>query len=224
MVFRSSSRRGRRTIFKRRRKTFRGRSRRGRGMTAARVRRIIGAELKYSLTAIGPVNISNTIGVFVSLTSNIAQGVAITERIGNWITPRNIHGNLVVKGNQNALATTDSFLIRAGIFCWKNDEQFDAPDLNQVVQDPAAPLGPLNFANRGSFRQVWGRTFTVMNDADNSQFIKKFPFYLRLGRRKTLYDAGNPKKYQYFFFIMSDSIVITPPIFNLDLTLRYNDS
>lgn len=210
--------------FLRKRKTF-TRRRRGRAMTAGMVRRIIGAELKYSLLAVGPLPIPSSTGIVIPISSNIGQGLTIQTRVGNWITPRNIHGNLVVKGNLTAgAAGTDSFLLRAGIFCWKNDEQFDSPDVNQIVQDPLAPFGPLNFANRGSFRQVWGRTLTVVNRAGNAQFIKKLPFYIRLGRRKTLYDAGNPKKFQYFFFIHSDSIVVDEPIFNLDLTLRFNDA
>jgi len=193
-------------------------------MTASRVRRLIDAELKYNVLGLGPLQVPISVGQIVPITSNISQGVLITERIGNWITPRNIHGNLVVKGNQAAMPGTDSFLLRAGIFQWKNDEQFDTPDLNQIVQDPLSPLGPLNFSNRGSFKQIWGRTFLVVNDDDNPKFIVKFPIYLRLRRNKTLYDAGNPKKFNYFFFIHSDSIVVDNPVFNLDLTVRYNDS
>jgi len=63
------------------------------------------------------------------------------------------------------------------------------------------------------------------DDDDNSQFIKKFHFYVRLGRRpKSLYDAGNPKKFQYYFFIHTDSIVVDNPFFSLDSVLRYTDS
>lgn len=217
----------RRSSFRRSRKSFRRKGRRFMKrniMTASRVRRIIDAELKYNVISVGPIEVPITAGIVIPITSGIAQGFGITQRIGNWITPRNIHGNLVVKGNQAAMIGTDSFLLRAGIFQWKNDEQFDSPDVNQIVQDPLAPLGPLNFANRGSFKQVWGRTFIIMNDDDNSKFIMKFPIYIRLRPRKTLYDDGNPKKFNYFFFIHSDSIVADNPVFNLDLTVRYNDS
>ena len=211
-----------------RRSRYRGRRRRSmrhrRAMTTYRVKRIINAELKYSLQAASG-DITATTGVFIPLTSGIAQGDGQTDRTGNWISPQNYHGNLVVKGNQTAMVAADSFLLRAGVFQWMNDEQFDPPNLNQIVQDPLAPLGPLSLLNKGSFKQVWGRTFVIMNDDDNSQFIKKFPIYVRLGRRpKALYDAGNPKKFHYFFFIHSDSIVADQPQFSLDTVLRYTDS
>lgn len=215
--FASRRRRGSRKPRRFGRRVFKRRSTR-------RMRRGSRGELKLNTQAIGPIIIPPTLGFVFPLTENIQQGLLVTQRIGNWITPRNIHGNLVVKGNQAAAPGTDSFLVRTGIFCWKNDVQFDSPDVNQIVQDPLAPLGPLNFAQRGSFRQVWGRNFVIMNDDDNSQYIKKFPFYIKLRPRRTVYDANNPKKYQYFFFILSDSIVADAPLFNLDITLRYTDS
>ncbi len=217
--------------YRRGRGARRGRSRRMRGMYgrnrrpfAYRVKRIINAELKYSTQAID-AEVPQTVGAVIPLTSSIVQGDAQTQRTGNWISPQNYHGNLVVKGNQAATPGTDSFLLRAGVFQWLNDEQFDPPDLVQILHDPLAPMGPLSLLNKGSFKQVWGRTFAIMNDDDNSQFIKKFPIYVKLGRRpNTLYDAGNPKKFQYFFFISSDSIVTDNPIFSLDSVLRYTDS
>jgi len=221
MVFRRSYRTRRRPMGRRRRSNRRSRRR---PMTASRVKRIINAELKYAVQALD-ATIPATTGIIVPLTSGIAIGDLQTSRTGNWISPQNYHGNLVVKGNLNAMVATDSFLIRAGIFQWMNDEQFDPPDLAQIVHDPLAPLGPLSLLNKGSFKQVWGRTFVIMNDDDNSQFIKKFHFYLRLGRRpKSLYDAGNPKKFQYYFFIHTDSIVTDNPFFSLDSVLRYTDS
>ncbi len=223
MPFRRSYRNRRRPMGRKRR-SYRRRTYR-RPMTAYRVKRIINAELKYNVQSLD-LEIPITVGSIVPLTSGIAIGDMQTQRTGNWINPQNYHGNLVVKGNLAAMtAGTDSFLLRAGVFQWMNDEQFDPPDLNQIVHDPLAPLGPLSLLNKGSFKQVWGRTFVIMNDDDNSQFIKKFPIYVRLGRRpKSLYDADNPKKFQYFFFIHSDSIVVDNPFFSLDSVLRYTDS
>lgn len=223
MPYRSSYRRpsGRRRRPMRRRRRYT----RGRHMTASRVKRIINAELKFNVQSLDSA-VTPTAGDIIALTSGIALGDAQTQRTGNWINPQNYHGNLVVKGNQAAMVLgTDSFLLRAGVFQWLNDQQFDPPDLNQIVHDPLAPLGPLSLLNKGSFKQVWGRTFVIMNDDDNSQFIKKFPIYVKLGRRpKALFDGGNPKKYQYFFFIHSDSIILENPFFSLDSVLRYTDS
>ncbi len=202
MPYRPSYRTRRRT--RRRMRRSRGRKR---PMTASRVKRIINAELKYDLQALDLAIPSGT-GDIIHLT-NIALGDTQVTRTGNWIAPQVYHGNLVVKGNAAALPGTDSFLIRAGIFQWMNDVQFDPPALAQVVHSTAAPLGPLSLLNKGSFKQVWGRTFAVLNDIQNPQYLKKLSFYVKLGSRpKTLFDGGNDKKFHYYFFIMSDSIVM----------------
>ncbi len=216
-------RRSHRSRYRRRRPMRRRKRYSRRPMTAYRVKRIINAELKYDLVAQN-LAIPNVVGDITHLT-NIALGDTQIQRTGNWIAPQIYHGNLVVKGNSAALPGTDSFLIRAGVFQWMNDAQFDPPALVQIVQNVAAPMGPLSLLNKGSFKQLWGRTFVVMNEIDNSQYVKKFSIYLKLGSRpKTLFDGGNDKKFHYYFFIMSDSIVANTPSYSLDSVLRFTDS
>lgn len=192
-------------------------------MTTYRVKRIINAELKYVVQAIdGAVPPA---GVIIPITEGISLGDTQTNRTGNWIAAQNYHGNLVVKGNPAAMPGTDSFLIRVGVFQWMNDTQFDPPDMSQIVHDLAAPLGPLSLLNKGSFKQLWARTFAIMNDDDNSQFLKKFSIYVKMSRRpKVLFDGDNPKKFHIYFFALSDSIVLENPAFSLQTVFRYTDS
>ncbi len=211
------------------RRSRRGRYRRcvkGRHMTATRVRRIINAELKFNTLSVGPQEITPTVGDIIPVTSNIVQGDLATQRIGNWIKPVNLHGTVTLQGNGAAAGAADAFLVRCGFVCWYNDEQFDPPAVAQIVQDPLAPFGPLNIGNRGSFKQLWSRKMLLSTDDDNTYFFRVVPYYLRIRCPQTTYDAGNPKKYQIFFYILSDSILGAGqnPIFNLDFTVRFTDS
>jgi len=221
MPYRRSYRPRRRSMRRRRRSGRRGRRA---PMTAGRVKRLIGAELKYDLTA-ADFAITPTTGNLIRFTQDIAQGDTVTTRTGNWINPQVIHGKVVVKGDPTALPGTDSFLCRIGVLQWLNDVQFDPPANNQIVQDPFAPLGPLNITGRGSFKQVWSRTFVIANDMANPQFFKTFPFYLRVGKYpKCVYDGANPKKYHWYFYAISDSIVVQSPGLSIDAIMRFTDS
>ncbi len=227
MVYRSSyrSRRGR-GKYRRRRGMMRRSRYSKRHMTVGRVKRIIDAELKFKVLSVGPLTVPNLIGDFVSVTDNIAQGDSATERIGNWISPVNIHGSVLIQGNQLAQTTNTSVSFRVAFFQWKEDLQFQTPDAATIMQDTVAPFGPWNITNKGSFQVVWTRKFFVSNDDDNYFFTRKLDFYIRIGRRpKVLYDDGNPKKYHYFFFIMNDATDSTNLLqYFLDYTLRYTDS
>ena len=81
----------------RRRRRFKTRSRVPRKpMTAGRVRRIIGAELKRHVTII--VDTAPAVsGSVTNLTDLILQGDAVNQRSGNRIKPINIHGYLVFR-------------------------------------------------------------------------------------------------------------------------------
>ncbi len=215
--------------YSRRRRTTRRPKRYGRRggyMTARRVKRIIGAELKFKVLSIGPLPVPPIIGDIVPVSDNIAQGDTAQQRNGNWINPVNLHGSVVVRGNQTAQGTDTSVSFRVGFFQWKEDLQFQTPDISTIIQDPVAPLGPWNITNKGSFQVIWTRKFFISNDDDNTYFTRKLDFYLRLGRRqKALYDDGNPKKYHYFFMIMNDATdAVNLTEYFLDYTLRYTDS
>ncbi len=209
-----------------RRRPRRRMTRKRRVMTSGRVKRIIGAELKFKTLSVGPLPIPPLTGDFVQITDNIAQGDQAVQRNGNWITPVNIHGSVLIRGNLALQPTEPSNSYRVALFQWKEDLQFQSPDALTLMQDVVAPFGPWNIANRGSFQIVWTRKFFLSNDDDNTYFTRKLDFYVRLGRRqKVVYDAGNPKKYQYFFFIINDIEDETnPPSYFLDYTLRYTDS
>lgn len=212
--------------YTRRRPYTRRRRRTGRRkpMTAYRVRRIINAELKFAVNGIGPTPVPSPGGAIVPITENIIVGTGVSERIGNWIKPVNLHGTIVIKGNEMAAGAQDSFLLRCGFFLWKNDISVDVPTASDIMFDVGAPFGPLSIVDKGSFKQLWGRKVLVSNDNDNPKFFVTLPYYLKLRNQQTLYNAGTAKKYQIFFFIIADSVGLNQPFYQIDFTLRYTDS
>ncbi len=204
---------------------YRGRSKRysrRRPMTAYKVRRIINAELKVRFLSVALNDITQGLGDLVAVTSTIAIGGLAGQRVGNWIKPINLHGSVVITGEDGAAEPL--FNVRCGFIQWLNDEQFDPVSVAQIIEDPVAPFGPLNFGNRGSFKQLWSRKYIVSNDVQNSQFLKNIPFYIKLRVPQCTYDDGNPKKFQLYFYILGDHLLATAPKFSLDFTCRYTDS
>lgn len=205
------------------RKGFRGRRR---VMTTGKVKRIIGAELKFLVQRNHDVVI-NAGAPFVQPLTYIAQGNNNNQRDGNRLSPTNIHGNLTVIG-EDAAAGTIQANIRCLILRWNEDASVAEPTVNDIIQANNSIGGAYNIDNRGQFKVVWSRYFVLINNADNPQFKKTLRFYVRLsGAPKILYDgaggvAANAKKYHYYFMVMSDSL--DSPELTLDSTFRFTDS
>ncbi len=209
-------RRGRRS-----RRPMRRRIRR-RPMTARRVRRLIGAELKHGTIGFnGDAPAQNPENVSLSL---INPGTGASERIGNWVQIVNIHGNLRVQGTANG--TVPIVTCRAFIFRWNENNTLNVPTLAQIVNSDIAPQGPYNFQNRKVFTIVWSRVFTIVNNETNPQITKKLPFYIRLRRGpKTVFNDVLPTKFHYFFQMFSDTDTANSvPSYRLDITTRWTDS
>ncbi len=210
----------------RRKKPYRGRRRRttkSRAMTVGRVKRIISAELKHKNQNIGFTNIFVGSQSIVHL-SDIAQGDVANQRNGNWIQPITYHGYVTIKGFDAAAA--ESYGVRVGIARWNNDESADPITLGKVMFDAAIPASNFSYINKGAFKILWSRYVNVVNSQINPQFLKTLRFKVSLGRSpKTLYHVAVFKKYQLFFFAMSDDLSVAEhPSYTLDSTLRYTDS
>lgn len=191
-------------------------------MTSSKVRRIIDAELKrfvLGVTAEAPA----VVGDNQLLTHLINQGVESNQRIGDWIKVINIHGTLQVEGRDEGGQVVG---VRAFIIRWNEDFTHHTPTLEDLVNNTVAPHGQYNFDSRKQFKVVWSKNFQVVNKDNNPQYTKLFPFYLRLGGGpKTLYDGVGPRKYQYQFFIFSDTDDAEQiPQYRLDAVTRYTDS
>lgn len=192
-------------------------------MSVGRVKRIIDAELKISL-----VN-NDFVDIFVGTTSivqlsSIAQGDTNLTRTGNWIKPITTHGYIVVKGFPGAVAA--SYGIRVGIVRWNNDQSVDPVSVLKLMFDAAIPAGSFSFVNKGAFKVVWTRYVSVVNNTDNSQFLKTLKYYIRLSSApKCLYNGATNKKFQYFVFAMSDDLSAAEhPSYQIDNTFRFTDS
>ncbi len=214
----------------RRRRTFRKRRRLGGGslvmrrhrpMTTGRVKKIIGAELKFVSTNFRDA-FTAAIPVLLNL-SNMPQGDNNSQREGNRITPVNIHGHITVVGE--SAQTTDVTDIRLAIFRWNEDIEATANPLAEEIMQNVAELGSsYNINNRGQFKILWSRYFTVVNNPDNSAFRRTLRFYVKLSGPKVLFDVNQPKKFHYFFMALSNSAEIADPQMILNTTFRYTDS
>ncbi len=191
---------------------------------ASRVRKIIKAEIKFNDSGFSVLPVVG--GQSQVLATSIDLGVGANNRVGNWLQPMSLAGNITVQGDDNAGPAQENFGIRVGYALWKNDETADPFTFDRIMQDGASPGGPFSVPEKDSYKVLWTKYLTVNNHRQNSQFTKTFPFMINLSKLpRTLYDGANHKKYQIFFFAGSDDIVGTnPPEIQVDSMLRYTDS
>ncbi len=212
-----------------------GRSRRSRGyqrrgrfrprrmpMTNYRVRRLINAELKRSVLGVNGEAPAVT-GEVQGLTDTIVQGDLATNRNGNWIKGRNIHGTLQVNGTDSI---GQQVQVRAMIIRWNEDASVHIPTLDQVVNNPVAPGGQFNFENKGQFKVCWTKNFLIVNQDNNPRYTALFKIYMKIGYAPNiLYGTSGAKKFHYYFIIFSDTDAVGEvPDYRLDLVTRFTDS
>ncbi len=191
---------------------------------ASRVRKIVQAEIKFHDQGFSVLPVVG--GQSEVLATNIPLGVGANQRIGNWLQPVSLEGNITVQGDDAAGLAQESFGVRVGYALWKNDSTSDPLTFDRIMQDGASPGGPFSVPEKNSYKILWTKYLTVNNHRQNSQFTKTFPFRINLSNLpRALYDDGNQKKYQIFFFAGSDDIVGTnPPEIQVDSMFRYTDS
>ncbi len=194
-------------------------------MTAYKVQRIVGAELKRTVIGISG-SAPGLVGEFQAITPFITQGDTATQRNGNWIQPIVMHGTVQV----NALhaGTLSVVLVRFFFFRWLEDANInDAEVLDKLVNSTVDPNGQFNFENRGQFKILYTRNFSVVSKDNNPQFTKQFKYYIKLNRgQRVLYgDVGVPKKFQIYFAIFSNTATVDSiPEYTLNNVMRFTDS
>ncbi len=193
----------------------------GRGF-AQRVQRVVDSELKFAAigASLQPI-VGNQSEIILS---NIEQGTGATNRIGNWIRPITVHGNVTIEGTPGAVAST--FGVRVGVACWKHDESLDPFQASDIMLSGAAPGGPFSVVQKGAFQVLWSRYVVVVNNDDNSKVIQQLRFKAGLGSLpKILYDGAINKKNHIFFFAVSDDTSGANPVtVEFDIMFRYTDS
>ncbi len=226
MVFTKTYRRRRRRFVRRRAKGLgpltMTRRRRRRPMTAGRVKRIIDAELKVHDINNPEIAFDNLVGTIVSL-SNVPQGDTNTERTGNWIKPTTLMGTITVQGVDNL--ATELTRGRVSIVQWRENQDADPISLDRILQDVALPHQQYNVESKGSFKILWSKVFTVINQDNNPKFSYTWRFYLRPSM-KVLFDDADQRKYHLFIVASSDKVALSgdEPLMNFDTRMRYTDS
>ncbi len=187
-----------------------------------RVLRIVGAESKFRITG---ANSRPQVGAQTEIrVTDIDVGTSASQRIGNWIRPVSLRGNMVIRGNPgNALQKLG---IRVGVCLWKNDQSADAFAAGDIMADANAPAGEFSVLERGAYQVLWTRFVVVVNNDDNAQNVKKVAFNVNLSKvPKALYSAGAAKKYQIFYFFISDDTNGGANAVNIEIDglFRYTD-
>ncbi len=190
-------------------------------MTTGKVKRIIDAEMKFRDLSVGPVDMPIVGGAIFHL-SNIAQGDTNTQRNGNWIKPVSFMGTITVSGNPASGDLVSKY--RVGVMYWKENQDVDPAAIAKIFQDVGDPHQQFNIQNKGQYKILWNRTGQVVNNTDNSQFVKLHRFYVR-PPMKVLYDDDTFKKNHLFIFGLSDvDIANGPPQLVFSIRIRYTDS
>ncbi len=187
-----------------------------------RVLRIVGAESKFRITG---ANSRPQVGAQTEIrVTDIDLGTSASQRIGNWIRPVSLRGNMVIRGSPgNAL---QKLSIRCGVALWKNDQSADPFLAGDIMADANSPMGDFSVLEKGSYQVLWTRTMVVVNNDDNSQNVKKVMFSINLSKvPKTLYSGAAPKKYQLFYFFISDDTNggVDAVNIEIDALFRYTD-
>ncbi len=227
MPFTKSYRRKRRTFRKRR--TMGGpltMRRRPRPMTTGRVKKIIGAELKV-LQVDSRDTVVNAANPFILKISAMAAGDAPNEREGNRITSVNLHGHVTLVGD--SAGATDTTDVRIACFRWNEDVSTAPPTAPEIMQDVANLGSSYNIVNRGKFKILWSRYFTLVNDITNPSFRRTLRYYIKLTGPKILFDGvtandADLKKFHIYFMVLSDSADAGSPTATTNTTFRYTDS
>lgn len=200
----------------------------------AKVQRAVGAELKYLAVNATYQASQDQANAYVRFGA-IGQGLGQSQRIGNWITPKFMHGTVRVRGNPLALEDGAepahlTWTIRIGILVYLDSRQGASDLTSDLLQDSARPGGPFKVALKGEFRVLWSRITVVSNNNDNDYFTRTFKYSLKLASLgKALYegsDAEDQTRGQLLFFAMSDasSPPAFPPFIDMDGMFRYTDA
>ncbi len=194
-------------------------------MTAYRVKRIIGQELKKFDLAAGPLSIPSVTGIVAGI-SDIGQGDTNVLRTGNMIQPVSVHGYASVTGNAAEAATNAQAHVRIGLLRWNEDESTQVPTLPVLVADTGNPFCPYSLTNKGRYSILWSRVCIVSNTVENPNFQKLFRFKVKLDKGpKALFSGAAQKKFQYFFFGYSDIPAANEePLLEFCTSLRFTDS
>ncbi len=190
-------------------------------MTVARVKRIVGAELKFFDLGVATSDIPTVTGQIHTIT-NIGVGTNQSQRIGNWISAVTWMGTITLQGNSAAAVETAQY--RVGCIQWRENQNVDPIELKDFMQDTSAPHQQYSVQGKGSFKVLWSRIGILSNDENNPQFQKMLRFYVK-PRSKVLYDGATFRKYHLFLFAYSDTAAAAnPPTIMFDMRLRYTDS
>ncbi len=192
-------------------------------MTAYKVRALVGSELKHSVQN---AELQPSIGgSFLSITDGIPQGVLTTNRIGQWIQPIILHGHIEVTALDEPEQKETVVQTRIAFLRWREDTSVQVPESNVIMESTANVQGPYKFGSKGKFDILWSRVLTLSNDRQNSQFTKRYRFYLKLGRGpRALYDEATPTKYHLFFFNISNAPIGDEHFVRINTVFRYTDS
>ncbi len=190
---------------------------------AQQVRSVIKQESKFHFIAAQGFPIATE--PMILRLSEIPQGIGASARVGNWLKPTNLYGNITITAFNNA--AFPSYRVRVAILQWNEDESKDVFDGSRILEDDNSPGGPWRVSEKGQFTILWSKFCAVVNNSDNTQFVKSFPFQIKMhNKKRVLFEGAAPKKFQLFAFVACNAPIGSgePPGVVVESQLRYTDS
>ncbi len=188
------------------------------------VKKVVGAEVKFTTLSVGPIQLPSVTGSFVHLTG-IGKGTGRSARIGDWIAPQALYGSIVIEGDSAAAVETNEYKI--GCLRWRNDVDIAGPPSAALIfDDVASPLGPYEFGSTRSFDILYARPDILSTFPGNSQHQKVYTFSINLSNGPKVYydDDVAAKMHLYFFGLSNIDTAANPPNYFFTLTVKYTDS
>jgi len=155
----------------------------------------------------------------------ITQGLVTGQRIGNWVQPVALDSTIIIRGNEASIQ--NFFQCRVGYLIYHVDNSDDPFDAGTILESAPFPCGSYKISQKDKFTVLWDKYVSIVNHADNSQFVKTLSCSVDLGNcPQVLYEDDKPKMNQIFFFAMSDSSPVDdePLEITQSATFMYTDA
>lgn len=170
------------------------------------------------LTGIGASTVS-TSGV-IATQSNMAQGSAINQRVGDRVKPLRFNANISF-----TVADTTNFC-RYVIFQWKPDTALDAPAITDLFSDSTYPWVSVHRAaalSRSKMKILYDKTVALSTAGPQ---CLQLSVNLDLSKLPMIeYGAGaTTGRNQIYVGIFSDSVAVTHPGYTVSSAFYFQDA
>lgn len=178
-------------------------------------------ETKYFYTQTAGIGVSN-VATITSL-AEIAVGDTDNDRIANDVTLKGLKANLTL------LASDATQILRLLIFKWKENDNFNAPTVAQLIE-PGPTGAPDVWSlhtthSKKSVVWLYDELFVFSAGGSASNIIQKRQLSIPIKGTMEFYNQVNTRGTdKIYFLVISDSSAVTHPTMFASWELAYTDS